>query len=136
MRKQVTILCGVSGSGKTHRRTTDPGLRDLPYVDIADVYREFPEFDSYVATAVVCKRALALLRQTWHIVIEGYFLPGTPSRQQLADEMRVAGVDTKFILLTVATATAQQRILDQYMGGETTWADADLRIRLLLKVQS
>ena len=135
MKKRVTVLCGVGGSGKTHQRTHMPGWKDLPCVDIADVYKEFPEFDSYVATAVVCKRALALLQQTWHVVIEGYFLPGTPSRRQLANEMTVAGVDTKFILLKVATAAAQQRILDQYKRGETTWADADLRIRLLFKVQ-
>ena len=135
MEKRVTVLCGVSGSGKTHQRTHMPGWKNLLYVDIADVYKEFPEFDSFVATVVVCKRALALLQQTDHVVVEGYFLPDTPSRRQLEREMTVAGVSAKFILLTVTTAAAQQRILDQYMRGETTWADADLRIRLLLKVQ-
>ena len=135
MKKRVTILCGVSGSGKTHRRTTDPDLKHLPCVDIADVYREYPVFDSLTATAVVCKRARVLLRKTDHVVIEGYFLPGTPSLRQLLDEMVVAGIDTRLIVLTVTTAAAQQRILDQYGRGETTWADADLRIKLLLKIQ-
>lgn len=134
MRKKVTVLCGVSGSGKTHRRTTDPDLKGLPYVDIADVYKEFPEFDSFVATAVVCKRVRSLLQKTDHVVIEGYFLPGTPSRRKIANEMQVAGADAEFILLTVTAAAAQWRILSQYSRGECTWADADIRIKLMIKV--
>ena len=41
----MIILAGVSGNGKTHIRLNDPALRDLPYVDIADIYEEYPEFD-------------------------------------------------------------------------------------------
>lgn len=134
MKKRVTILCGVSGSGKTYLRTTDARFCRLPYVDIADVYKEYPEFDSFVATGVACKRIRALLQQNNHVVLEGYFLPFTPSRKMVIREMTVAGADTEFILLTVTAAAAQQRILDQYNRGECTWIDADLRIKLMLKV--
>lgn len=135
MKKKVTVLCGVSGSGKTYLRTTNPDLKRLPYVDIADVYAQYPEFDWVTATCVACRRALALLQQNDHVVIEGYFLPGTPSRRQLEREMIVAGVSALYILLTVTTAAAQQRILDQFQRGEVTWADADTRIKILLRVQ-
>lgn len=134
MRKKVTVLCGVSGAGKTHLRTTDPDLCRLPYVDIADVYKEYPEFDSFVATSVACRRVCALLQQNDHVVLEGYFLPGTPSRKMVNDEMLVTGADAEFILLTVTAAVAQQRILDQYNRGECTWVEADLRIKLMIKV--
>ena len=44
--RKVIVLAGVSGVGKTHARLTDPTLRDLPCVDIADVYREYPLTDA------------------------------------------------------------------------------------------
>lgn len=134
MRKKVTVLCGVSGSGKTHRRTTDPDLQRLPYVDIADVYKDFPEFDWSVATSVACRRVCVLLQQNDHVVLEGYYLPNTPSRAIVINSMRVAGIDAEFILLTVTAAAAQQRILDQYNRGECTWIDADTRIKMMLRV--
>lgn len=80
---KVTVLCGVSGSGKTHFRTHSEKLSTLPVVDIADIYRQYPHFDWYEALHTVISRVEKLLRQNEHIVVEGYFLPGTASRTVL-----------------------------------------------------
>jgi hypothetical protein len=79
--KQVIILSGVSGAGKTHARLNAPVLKDLPYVDVADFYREFPELDGASATAAVCRKARQLLEAHDAIVIEGYYLPAWQSLQ-------------------------------------------------------
>lgn len=134
MKKKVTVLCGVSGSGKTYQRTIHPALKDLPFVDIADVYKEFPEFDWFLATAAACKRVCVLLQQNDHVVLEGYFLPNTTSRKLVAAEMTVAGANAEFILLVVTPDVAQQRILAQYNRGECDWIDANYRINLMRRV--
>ena len=71
MRKAI-ILAGVSGTGKTHARFNDPALKDLPCVDIADVYREFPEFGWLDALHALLKRIRLLQQKHDAIVIEGY----------------------------------------------------------------
>ena len=88
--KRAIILSGVSGTGKTHGRLNDPALKDLPYVDVADFYREFPELDRASATAAVCRKARELL-EAHDTVVEGYYLPGSTTRNWLLNDMRVAG---------------------------------------------
>ena len=62
-RKRVIVLSGVSGTGKTHARTTDPELQVLPHLDIADIYREFPGMDWYMALHALLKQMRALLKE-------------------------------------------------------------------------
>ena len=72
--KKVIVLAGVSGTGKTHARLNDPELRDLPFVDIADLYEEYPEFGWYEVLYALLKRIRGLLEEHDVIVVEGYFL--------------------------------------------------------------
>ena len=46
---KIIALSGLSGVGKTYRRTTDPSLKDLPYIDIADIYPEYPGISKLTA---------------------------------------------------------------------------------------
>jgi hypothetical protein len=68
--KKVIVLAGVSGTGKTHARTHDPELKDLPYVDIAEIYERWPELGWYEALYALLKRARLLLQKHDTIVIE------------------------------------------------------------------
>jgi hypothetical protein len=45
-----------TGTGKTHVRLNAPELRALPYLEIADIYREFEEFDWYEPFWALAKR--------------------------------------------------------------------------------
>ncbi|NIV30035.1 MAG: hypothetical protein GWN58_11200, partial [Anaerolineae bacterium] len=60
--KKAIILWGVSGTGKTHARLNDPKLKDLPYIDIADIYRAHPEFD-WAEAHIAMRRQVAELLQ-------------------------------------------------------------------------
>jgi len=93
--KKVIILAGVSGTGKTHARLNDPELKDLPYVDIAEIYERWPEFDWYEALHALLKHARFLLQKYDTILIESYFLPGTTSRDILVDDLKVAGAEVE-----------------------------------------
>jgi hypothetical protein len=75
--KRAIVLCGASGTGKTHARMNDPALKNLPHVDVADFYREFPELDGASATAAGCRKARQLLEAHDAIVIKGYYLVPT-----------------------------------------------------------
>jgi predicted kinase len=72
--KQIIALCGISGVGKTHRRTTDPKLKDLPFADVANVYREYPEIQSRLAFQIFLDNIEALMEAgNEQIVVEASF---------------------------------------------------------------
>lgn len=124
--KRVIILCGVSGVGKTHARLHDPELVDLPYVDIADVYRDLPYASARVATEALINKVLKLLKEHDSVVVEGYFLPDTPSRSLLITRLdRFAQV--LFRLMVEEIEVCRLRVIG---SGE----DVDLRLEILNKV--
>jgi len=124
----------VSGAGKTWARTHDPELKDLPYVDIADIYREFPEFDWFDALHCLLKRVRVLFRGHDTVVIEGYFLPGTTSSKTLLADLKVAGI--RMVMIKDFWAPYQvcaERIVQQCECGETSAAEYRRRLDLLKK---
>jgi predicted kinase len=129
--KRAIILSGVSGTGKTHARLNDPELKTLPHLDIADVYREFPELDWHEALYALLKRARQVFKTHDIVVIEGYFLPRTASRRVLRDDLLVAGVQSEFHEYWAPSEVCQQRIADQFEGGEISAAECRRRIELL-----
>ena len=129
--KKVIVLAGVSGTGKTHARTHDPELKDLPHVDIADIYEEFPEFGWYEALYALLKRARLLLQKHDVIVVEGYFLDGSTSRRILVNDMKVAGATIKFREFWAPFQVCALRITQQWERGEITAPECRRRIELL-----
>ena len=129
--KRAIILSGVSGTGKTYTRTTAPELKDLPHLDIAEVYREFPEFDWSEALGCLLKRARKMLQEHDTIVIEGYFLPGSTTRKMLVDDLKVAGAKVdirgsghrlRSACSASATSGNAERFLPQNVGGESNFS--------------
>jgi len=129
--KRAIVLCGTSGSGKTHARTTDPELRDLPCVDIADAYRRDPGCDWLDAAFYVLKQVRRLLRRHDVVVVEGYFLPGTTTRKMLVDDLKVTGAQAEFRWFWAPIEVCEQRISDQWERGEISAAECRRRIELL-----
>lgn len=122
-RMMVTVLCGVSGCGKTRKRTQpDSPLDALPYLDIADIYTEleadttglvFPDYST--AMVILIDRIVEHNRaDTEHLVVEGYFLPGTPSRSWLTNACMVQGIDVMFDLLWAPLKVCAARLHDQF----------------------
>ena len=133
MPKKVIVLSGVSGTGKTHARLHDPELKNLPCVDIADVYREFPEFSWYEALPAMLKRMRKELEEHDTVIVEGYFLPGTRSRNALDTDLRVAGVDIEYRFFWAPFEVCQERIAAQWERGEISDQECRGRISLLKK---
>ena len=129
--KKVIVLAGVSGTGKTHARLNDPELRDLPYLDIAEFYERWPEFDWYEALYALLKRARILLQNHNVIVIEGYFLEGSTSRNILKDDLMVAGAKVEFREFWEPYEVCELRITQQWGRGEITAPEYRRRIELL-----
>jgi predicted kinase len=130
---RITVLCGVSGSGKTHYR--EACFPNVPHVDIADEYKRMPTISYITATYNVAANALELLAaREPHVVIEGYFLPHSPSRDMLRDVLARGGQDMRrieFILLWTLQDTCEARIRRQYFAGEIDTEDRDTRIDMM-----
>ena len=132
--KKVIILSGISGTGKTHARTHNPDLKDLPYIDIADIYREFAEFDWTDATACLIRRVSTLFREHNTVLVEGYFLKGSFTRKWLVHDLKVAGVhnaDTREFWAPIDLCI--HRVSAQFTDGEISAAETRRRIELIKK---
>jgi predicted kinase len=129
--KKVIVLTGVSGVGKTHTRLNDPELKDLPCVDIADIYQEHPEFDWSDALYTLLQRTRLLLQKHKIIVVEGYFLPNSPSSRQLVNDMKVAGARVEFREFWEPFEVCQGRIARQFERGEISAIQCRGRIEML-----
>lgn len=129
--KKVGVITGVSGAGKTHLRQRAEELRGLPVVDISDVYRELPMVDYVRATLEVARRTRELLRSHAHVIIEGYFLPGSPSRLLLEDELGRMDVTVSISLVHAPMETCETRLRLQRTRGEVTEDDFQVRLGML-----
>jgi predicted kinase len=107
--KQVTILAGLSGTGKTHLRNNSY-LSELPCIDMAGIYREFPEFDWPEAFECFLKRLREALSKHDHVVVEGYFQARSKSLRLLLDDLKVAGAWPQIIRLQAPTWACMERL--------------------------
>jgi predicted kinase len=124
--KKIIVLCGVSGVGKTYARENLSELRDLPCVDVADVYLDDPAITWVEATAGVISRTKKLLRHHNTVVVEGYYLPGTITRDMLSEGLgRYAGIEWR--LMVEPISLCRKRIED---SGERV----EIRLEILERV--
>jgi hypothetical protein len=113
--KKIIALSGVSGVGKTYRRTTDPALKDLPFVDIANVYAEFPDGTPAQVFAEACFRLHGLLAKHDTVVFEAALLPDGRQRPTLALCARGGDVRLEYIEIPAPPrAVLLERILNDF----------------------
>ena len=119
----VTIICGVSGVGKTYARTrSDSPWWGLPYIDMADIYRELETdetglvvADYHTAMDILIRRIGAARRgEVPRLVVEGYFLPGSDSRRWLDGALRAQGIRVEYVLLHAPLQVCSDRLLAQW----------------------
>lgn len=121
--KKVTIFCGISGAGKTYRRSKSP-FKNLPYIDMGQIRKRPGAEDCnwYDFLLAAIDEAKRLLQSHNHIVIEGYFLPGTQSRELLADELKTLA-ELEFIFLNTPLNVCLQRLRFLYDSQQIVKAD-------------
>ena len=75
--KTLMILAGLSGAGKTHY--WENNLKDLPRVDMADIYAIKHTNQWYAALTEALAQIDWLMKTHNEVVLEGYFLNGSKS---------------------------------------------------------
>lgn len=124
---RAIILSGLSGTGKTRLRTLHPDLWDLPYVDIADVYRDYPSYGWPLVMQEFLIRLRAAFQDHETVVLEGYFLPGSPSLRLLINDLKAQGAHYEIIYLWAPPEVCQARLEAAWRDG--TISDAEYRAR-------
>ncbi|MGD0002838.1 MAG: hypothetical protein ABSE06_01270 [Anaerolineaceae bacterium] len=108
------VLCGVSGVGKSYKRTTDPALKDLPFVDIADIYRDNPGIKPRDAFSMLINEAFSMFQDgAYTVVLEAYFKRGSFQRDALEYFCQGDGVDIEYIELSAPVEECKKRIQAQ-----------------------
>lgn len=109
----VIALCGLSGAGKTHLRTTDPCLKDLSCVDIADIYEEHHRNGLQPQQALW--QMLDAIRDRLDngidvIVAEAYFKRGGRQREWLENYAGAYGWTVEYIELDTPIEVCIERV--------------------------
>jgi len=112
--KKIICLGGVSGVGKTYRRTTDPELKDLPYVDIADIYSDNLNLTANVAFALMIDKLIVLLEDHNTVVLEAGFFPEGSQRQHVDYIAQQNDAQVKYIELAAPVDVCIQRVRDAF----------------------
>jgi hypothetical protein len=115
--KKIIVLSGVSGVGKTHRRTSDPTLKQLPFIDIADIYKEHPGISKLTAFGRMMTSTEMLLRETDTVVLEAAFLPGSRQRDWLTVWADFLNAEVEYIELTAPKEILLERVECDYRTG-------------------
>jgi len=110
----ITVLYGVPGAGKTHLYKEK--YNNFPLCDISSIYEQQPGINWHDATYIVAQKAIACDNEVGGAVIEGLFLPGTPSRILL--ERKLNGHKVEWIQVHAPYETCRQRIIVRKQANE------------------
>lgn len=98
----IYAIGGVSGTGKTHFRTTCEVLREFRALDIADVYEDSvmegaPDLHWRTALGRFAERVRWLLEEdsSSSLVLEAFFRPNGVQRRVIASLAETFGVDVR-----------------------------------------
>jgi predicted kinase len=122
--KKVFALSGLPGSGKTHLRTTNEKLKDLPCVDIKDFYTN-KDISWALALNMLLNEVNTLLLNHDEIVIEALFMRGSAQRKWLEWEASKQGFKVEYSELDTPPDECRRRIMN---GREE---EIDVRLRIL-----
>jgi predicted kinase len=134
MNKTVTVFCGISGAGKTFQRSKAPYKR-LPFIDMGQL-RKRPgaeDYDWYDFLQIAIEEAKTTLQSCNHLVIEGYFLPYSQSRELLTQALQPLA-NIEFIFLNTPLKVCLQRLSFLYDSQQISKADYIRRSDLAKRV--
>lgn len=139
----VIVIAGLPGSGKTHLRTTDPELKELPYLDMDELRREaMRNCDPNSSSYWIWRQSMLDLLDTIdtlndqdveQLVVEGVFAPGSKSFLQLLDKCRQLGIELDVRRTDTAPDVCAMNIIKDYWrdNNEERWMG---RMDILIKV--
>lgn len=128
----VQIMAGVSGVGKTYMREK---LWPHEYViDMGIIRIEHPGeawhsmfFDIFLPEI----HGLLHDNEAEFIVVEGYFLPGTPSLKLLLEHLKVEGATPSYWFMWAPLLVCEDRINKQFQSGEISADLCSSRVKAL-----
>lgn len=139
----VIVIAGLPGSGKTHLRTNDPELKELPYLDMDELRREaMRNCDPNSSPYWIWRQSMLDLLDTIdtfndqgveQLVIEGVFALGSKSFLQLLDKCRQLGIELDVRRTDTAPDVCAMNIIKDYWrdNNEERWMG---RMDILIKV--
>ncbi len=104
----ITVIYGLPGSGKTHLINNDPRYAQMSHVDIAEAYRIHRSITWREGVHWVVQTTLIHMQNNHDVVIEGLFLPGTPSHNLLNASLR--NFDAEWIQVHASLQVCEARI--------------------------
>lgn len=110
----IYAISGFPGVGKTTLRKTDPKLKNLPHLDVADFYRKYPGIHSNDAFALLLGEMDTLIEQGKDVVVEATFFTNSIQRVWLGLHAGMHGVELKYIDLHADPQICYDRIKAQY----------------------
>jgi hypothetical protein len=129
--KKLICLCGISGVGKTWERTHNPRFVDLPYVDIADSYKNLKTSDYIVAWNDFVDRINKAFQTSNAVVAEAAFT----SNQKSKILFTMTAVQVEIIdLPRPSKQVLLDRVKESYEQSEKTPADKryyDARVSMI-----
>lgn len=108
--KKVIALSGISGAGKTYHRTQDPVLKELPCIDIADIYAENPGIEPGQAFGVLINKTIEMMETNDTVVLEAWFRRESSQRWHLGYFAHYNGWEVEYIEFNTDEATCIARI--------------------------
>ncbi len=131
--KKVTVFCGISGAGKSFERKKGP-YKSLPFIDMGEVRKRNNTNDcDWIDFLLIAEmEAKDLLMRNDHIVIEGYFLPGSLSREFITKSLETLAT-LEFIFLNTPLDICLQRLKSQFDLHQISKADYIRRSELAKK---
>ena len=116
--KQVLVLGGVSGAGKTTLRKKMMGEHPAtPVIDAMDIYQETPELSWKDRFAVMVERLDEALRDHDIVVLEGYFLPDSPTLKLLLQTLQQLDVVPQYVFLWTTLKEIERRLSEPEEAG-------------------
>jgi hypothetical protein len=109
----IYALSGVSGVGKTYTRTHDPKLKDLPCLDIADMYVLSPGASPQEAHTMFAARYIEMMAGG-DFVLEAYFRRGSTQRMWLEYHAECCDYTVEYIELSAPVEVCRQRVQEQF----------------------
>jgi len=136
--KKIIAMSGVSGVGKTWARTHDADLKELPQLDIMDVYREYPGISPTGAFSQFIGKVQTLINRNDCIVLEAYFRQGSRQRILLEWTAETVGATIEYRELHAPLDVCKARVKAQAIELFKDFPDdpfvkdyTDTRLRLL-----
>ena len=112
--KTIIALSGLPGSGKTTYKHSDPLLKGLPFVDVAEIYAELNPIDSADAFAELLRQASESLETNDTVVIEATLARGSWQRPLLEGFCKMRRFELSYIDFDVDPEVCYDRVMAQY----------------------